>query len=92
MTYNTMPVKLTGRALGQVLLGSGNVVAGRKILDDLLANPAAVEDPRLGVGEAPFEVGDDPVVRRLPAKAVGVGLIPLRIGTAFICVSTYIHI
>jgi hypothetical protein len=49
-----MPVKLTDSALLQVLLGTRDVAALRQILDDLLANPTAGEEPCFGVGETPF--------------------------------------
>lgn len=55
-TYNFVPVQFADGALLQMLLSTSNVVAGRKISDDLLANPAALEDFGLGVGEAPFQI------------------------------------
>jgi hypothetical protein len=42
--------------LGQVLLGSRDVLAGWEIGNDLLSHPAARELAGFGVGEAPFEV------------------------------------
>lgn len=77
-----MPVKFTDRALGQVLLRAGYVVARGQIGDDLLADPAALEDARLGVGEAPFQVGHDAGVGRLLTQVVGVLQVELLVGAA----------
>jgi hypothetical protein len=49
-----MPVELTNCTLLQVLLGTGDVVALRQILDDLLTNPTAGEEACLRVGETPL--------------------------------------
>lgn len=40
---HAMPVQLTDGALGQVLLGGGNVMTLRQILNHLLAEPSALE-------------------------------------------------
>ena len=53
---DTVPVQLANAAFGQVLLGTGDVVAGGQIGDDLLSDPATGQLAGLGVGEAPFEV------------------------------------
>lgn len=42
LTYDTMPMELADRALGQVLLRARDVVAARQVSDHLLAHPAAV--------------------------------------------------
>lgn len=77
-----MPVKLADRALAQVLLRAGNVVARGQVGDDLLAHPAAFEDARLGVGEAPFQVGHGAGVGRLLAQVVGVLQVERLVGAA----------
>lgn len=64
-------MKLTDGTLTQMLLGSSDVVAGREVGDDLLPDPAAVEDARLGVGEGPFQAGNTASVGALLAKTVG---------------------
>lgn len=70
----------------EVLLGGSDVVALRQVLHDLLADPAAVEDAHLGVGEAPLQVGHDAVVRWLLAEIVGVLQVELLVGAA--CAAT----
>lgn len=65
--YHSMPVEFTNRPFSQVLLRSRNIVARRKIGNDLLTNPAAFEDPCLRVGKAPFQVWNHAVVGCLPA-------------------------
>ena len=42
----------------------------RQVLDDLLADPASIQEPRLGVGEAPLQVGDDTIVSGLLTEVV----------------------
>lgn len=84
-TYNSVPVQLARRPLGEMLLRTGNVVARRQVANDLLTHPAAVEDPRLGVGEAPLEVGHDARVRRLLPEAVGALQVSVIIGAACGC-------
>ena len=71
-TDHAMPMELPDRSLGEVLLGSSNVVARGEISDDLLTHPAASENSRLGVGEGPLEVGHHAVVCRLLAEVVRV--------------------
>jgi len=53
---DTVPVQLADAAFGQVLLGTGDVVAGGEVGDHLLSDPAAGQLAGFGVGEAPFEV------------------------------------
>jgi hypothetical protein len=53
---NAVPMQLPNAAFGQVLLGTGDVVAGGQVGDDLLSDPAAGQLAGLRVGEAPFEV------------------------------------
>lgn len=47
---------LSDSALSQVDLGACNIVTGRQVRDNLLANPAAVEHTGLGERKAPFQV------------------------------------
>lgn len=65
-----MPVKLTNGALDEMLLSACNVVARGEICDDLLPDPATLEETRLGVGEAPLHVRHDTIVGRLLAEIV----------------------
>jgi len=51
-----MPVKFTDGTLGQVLLRSGDVMALRQILDDLLTKPSPTENPGFGIGKPPLQV------------------------------------
>jgi len=82
-TYHAVPVELADGAFLQVLLGGGNVMALRQVLDDLLAQPAAIEQPCLGVGESPLQVWDDAVVGALPAEVVRILLVYVLVRTAF---------
>ncbi len=54
-------VQLTNGALCKVLLGRGDISAGRQVGDDLLADPSAREDPGLGVGKLHFTLGTTPL-------------------------------
>lgn len=67
-----MPVKLANRTLSQMLLSTGDVVATGQVGNHGLAHPATVQDSRLGVGEAPFEVRDYATVGALAPEVVGV--------------------
>ena len=51
-----MPVELADGTLGKVLLSRRDIVALRKVLDHLGAQPTTWIVPGLGVGEPPFEV------------------------------------
>lgn len=84
-----MPVELTNGALDQMLLGTRDVVARGKILDDLLTNPTTLQKTSLGIGEAPLEVGNNAVIRRLTTEVVGVLEIKLLVGAACDCMSNY---
>jgi hypothetical protein len=53
---DAVPVQLANAAFGQVLLGTGDVVTGGQVGDDLLSDPTAGQLADFGVGEAPFEV------------------------------------
>lgn len=76
-----MPVKLTDRSLSQVLLGGGNVGAARQIGDDLLTQPASVEDARVGIGEAPLQVRDNAGISSLLAEIVRVLQVQVLVGS-----------
>ena len=52
---NTVPVQFANAAFGQVLLSTGDVVAGGQVGDHLLSDPATGQLAGLGVGESPFE-------------------------------------
>jgi len=77
-----MPMELTNRPLGEMLLGCSNVVARGKISDNLLAHPAASEDPSLGIGKGPLEVGYHAVVCRLLAEVIRVLEVNLVVGSS----------
>ena len=71
-TYNAMPVKFASRALFQMLLSTGDIMTGGEIRDDLLSDPAALEKPGLGIGEAPLQVRHHAVICGLLAEVVRV--------------------
>lgn len=48
-TYNSVPMQLPDGASLKVLLRARNIMAGRQILNDLLSNPAALEETRLRI-------------------------------------------
>ena len=66
-------------ALGEMLLRGRDVVALGQVLDDLLAEPSSLEEPRFGVGEPPLQVGDNASICRLLTEVVWVGNIDLPI-------------
>ena len=78
-----MPVKLTDRAFGQMLLRARNIVAGRQVRNDRLAHPPASQDSRLGVREAPFEVRHHAVVGALLAQIVRILKIEFVVGATY---------
>ena len=86
-THHAVPVELADGTLLQMLLGGRDVVAGGEIGDDLLPDPAAVEQPGLGVGEAPLQVGNDAVVGALRPEVVGVLQVDLLVRPAWSTVS-----
>lgn len=65
-----------------MLLGAGDVVGRGEISDDLLANPATLQNPSLGVGEGPLEVGHHATICRLLAEIVRVLEINLMVCAA----------
>lgn len=67
-----MPVQLTDSPLLQMLLGTGDVMALRQILNDLFTGPAAVEQLCLTLREAPFHIGDEAVVSAWGAELIWV--------------------
>lgn len=71
-SHSLVPVKLTDRALGEMLLSCRYVGAHRQVSDDLLTNPSSLQKASLGVGKAPFQVGYDAIVGALLAQVVGV--------------------
>jgi hypothetical protein len=80
-----MPMELTHGTFLKMLLSSGNVCAGGKICNDLLAHPSPVEDPRPGIREAPLEVGHHAIVGALSPQVVGVLQVDLLVRST--CVS-----
>jgi hypothetical protein len=82
-----MPVEFTNGTLDQMLLGTRDVMARGKILDDLLTNPTTLQKTSLGIGEAPFEVGNNTVIRRLTTEVIRVLEIKLLVGAACNCMS-----
>lgn len=75
-------MQLAVRSFGQVQLRGREIGAGGEIGDDLFSDPAALEDTRSRVREAPFEVRHEAAVGRLAAKVVGVVPIDLVVGSA----------
>lgn len=69
-TYNTMPMQLSKGTLLQVLLGSRNIMAGRKIRSDLFSGPTTREDIGLGIRESPFQVLNVTIVSVLLAQVI----------------------
>lgn len=81
-TYVLVPVRLSDGALGQVLLGSSDVVALWEILLDLGAEPSSGVVSALGVREPPLQVGHETAIRRLLTQVIGVLLVNVLIGAA----------
>ncbi len=67
-----MPVEFSDSSLDEMLLSARDVMAGWQILDDLFTDPTTLQETSLGVGEAPFKIGNNAVVSRLLAKVVWV--------------------
>lgn len=74
-----MPMELPYCALGEMLLRGRDVVALGQVLDDLLAEPSSLEEPRFGVGEPPLQVWDNSGICRLLAQVVRVSNIDLPV-------------
>lgn len=74
-----MPMKLANGSLLQMLLSSCDVVTCRKIGYNLFPSPTSIEDLRLGITEAPFEVGNKPTVSALSSKVIGILEVELMI-------------
>jgi hypothetical protein len=83
-THYTVPMELTNATFLDVLLGAGDILAGRQVRDDLLPRPATSEDVRLGIGHAPLEIDDIATIRRLLAEIVRVVEINLVVGYALL--------
>jgi hypothetical protein len=84
VTHNPMPVKFSDGSFFQVLLRTGNIVTLRQVLNNLLSDPTALENSRLGVGEAPFQVGDNAIVGRLLPEVVRILQVKLMVGTTWV--------
>lgn len=76
-------MKLSGRTLSQVLLSCGDVVTLRQILDNLLTDPATIEDFSLRVRKPPLEVRNSAGISALFPKVGGVVDINLVICTTY---------
>ena len=70
IAYHSMPMKLSQRAFGEMLLSSSDIPAGRQIGHDLFSHPAPGKEPCFGVGEAPFKVGNYTVIRPLCTEVI----------------------
>lgn len=81
VTYHTVPVELTQSTLVQVLLRSRDIMTLRKVLYDLLTEPAAGEYASLGVGESPLQGRHEPAVRFLGAEVREVLLVIVHVPT-----------
>lgn len=66
----------------KMLLCSRDVMALGQVLNDLLADPASIQDTGFGVGKPPFQIRDNSVVSGLLAEVVGVFSVNLVVGTA----------
>lgn len=67
-------------------------MAGRKVLNNLFPNPAAFQQTRLGIGEAPLEVGNNPIIGRLAAEVIRILEIELLVGTAYLRYERLSHV
>lgn len=74
-------MQLPNGTLLQMLLSPGNVMALRKVLNNLLSRPAAWEKSCLGIGKAPFDVGNEAIVGARGTEVVGVLKIQGSIGS-----------
>lgn len=79
-----MPMQLSYCSTLDMLLSRCNIVTLRQVLNDLLADPASVEDTGLGIREPPFQVRDHAAVSRLPAEVVWVLSVDCIVGAACI--------
>jgi hypothetical protein len=82
-------MQLANGSLSQMLLRRRNVVTGRQVCHGLFSYPATVQNSCLGVGEAPLEVGDCPIVGTLRPEAVRVLEVELFVGSTFIWCKPY---
>jgi hypothetical protein len=69
-TYYTVPMKFSVCALLDMLLSSSDIMTLWQVLDDLLTNPTTIQQTRLGVREAPFEVWHDTIVGGLTTQII----------------------
>lgn len=84
-THNFVPVKFSDRALLEMLLRRGYVVACRKVCYDLFTNPPTGKQPRLGIREPPLQVRHKAIISALLAEVAGIVEVNLVIGSAFSC-------
>lgn len=77
-----MPMQLSHCSTLDMLLGGCNIVTLRQVLNDLLADPASVEDAGLRIRESPFQVRHHAAVSGLPAEIVWVLSVNCIVGAA----------
>lgn len=66
-----------------MLLGSRNIMALRKILNDLFSRPATWEKSCLGIGKAPFDIGNESIVGARSTEMVRILKVEGFIGSAY---------
>ena len=76
-------MKFSDSALLEMLLSTGDVMGGGKICDDLLTDPTTLQESRLGVGEAPFEVWHNALVSGLLPKVIRVLEVEFLVGSTY---------
>lgn len=76
-----MPMEFSHSSLLQMLLGSSNIYAGWDISENLLASPTAIEDPCLGLAEAPFQVDNGASICAFSTEIVRVLEVDLMVGS-----------
>lgn len=82
-----MPVEFSNSSLDEMLLSARDIMARWQVLDDLFTDPTAFQETSLGVGEAPFEVGNNAVVSGLLTQVVWVLEVKFLVCAACHCVS-----
>lgn len=75
-------MQLPNSTLLQMLLSSRDVMALRKVLNDLFSRPATWKKSCLGIGKTPFDVGNEAIVGARGTEVVRVLKIQGSIGSA----------
>ena len=78
-----MPMKLANSSLFQMLLSSCDIVTCWEVGHNLFSSPTSIEDLRLGITEAPFEVGNKSAVGALSPEIIGILGVELMIGSSW---------